>query len=152
MMIETALLERITAKKAELDRLRPQAPHGLDNRNRSQDIELTYRSNAIEGNTLTAAETRMVIVHGITIGGEPLKDHLEAVDHFEALHYARDLAAGGAVEPIESNAPPRQQVFLNRQQRLSLFVVHIIRFRFFPQSRNAGLVQMSTVTTGSRKF
>lgn len=106
MMIETALLERITAKKAELDRLRPQAPHGLDNRNRSQDIELTYRSNAIEGNTLTAAETRMVIVHGITIGGEPLKDHLEAVDHFEALHYARDLARR-AVPLSRSRATPR---------------------------------------------
>ena len=72
-------------QKAELDRLRPQAPHGLDNLNRSHDIELTYTSNAIEGNTLTAAETRMVIEHGITIGGKPLKDHLEAVDHFEAL-------------------------------------------------------------------
>jgi len=91
-MIETALREQIAAKKAELDRLRPQAPHGLDNLNRSHDFELTYTSNAIEGNTLTAAETRMVIEHGITIGGKPLKDHLEAVDHFEALHYVRDLA------------------------------------------------------------
>jgi Fic family protein len=34
----------------------------------------------------------MVIEHGITIGGKPLKDHLEAVGHFEALHYGRDLA------------------------------------------------------------
>jgi Fic family protein len=91
-MKENTLLQRITAKKAELDRLRPQAPHGLDNLNRSYDIELTYTSNAIEGNTLTAAETRMVIEHGITIGGKPLKDHLEAVDHFEALRYMRDLA------------------------------------------------------------
>ena len=91
-MTEDALIQQIAAKKAELDRLRPQAPHGLDNLNRSRDIELTYTSNAIEGNTLTAAETRMVIEHGITIGGKPLKDHLEAVDHFEALHYVRDLA------------------------------------------------------------
>jgi Fic family protein len=86
------LIEQIAANKAELYRLRPQVPHGLDNLNRSYDIELTYTSNAIEGNTLTAAETRMVIEHGITIGGKPLKDHLEAVDHFEALHYVRDLA------------------------------------------------------------
>jgi Fic family protein len=34
----------------------------------------------------------MVIEHGITIGGKPLKDHLEAVDHFEALRFVRDLA------------------------------------------------------------
>jgi cell filamentation protein, protein adenylyltransferase len=91
-MTDDTLLQQIAAKKAELDRLRPQAPHGLDNLNQSYDIELTYTSNAIEGNTLTAAETRMVIEHGITIGGKPLKDHLEAIDHFEALHYVRDLA------------------------------------------------------------
>ncbi|MBV8737792.1 MAG: Fic family protein [Alphaproteobacteria bacterium] len=91
-MTEDTLLQQIAAKKAELDQLRAQAPHGLDNLNRSYDIELTYTSNAIEGNTLTAAETRMVVEHGITIGGKPLKDHLEAVGHFEALRYVRDLA------------------------------------------------------------
>ena len=91
-MADDTLLQQIATKKAELDRLRPQAPHGLENLDQSYDIELTYTSNAIEGNTLTAAETRMVIEHGITIGGKPLKDHLEAVDHFEALRYVRDLA------------------------------------------------------------
>jgi Fic family protein len=91
-MTEDTLSRQIAAKKAELDRLRPQAPHGLENLNQSYDIELTYTSNAIEGNTLTAAETRMVIEHGVTIGGKPLKDHLEAIDHFEALRYVRDLA------------------------------------------------------------
>jgi Fic family protein len=91
-MTEDALLQQIATKKAELDRLRAQAPHGLDNLNQSYDIELTYTSNAIEGNTLTAAETRMVVEHGITIGGKPLKDHLEAVGHFDALRYVRDLA------------------------------------------------------------
>ena len=91
-MTDDALLQQIAAKKAELDRLRLQAPHGLDNLSQSHDIELTYTSNAIEGNTLTAAETRIVIEHGITIGGKPLKDHLEAVDHFAALRYVRELA------------------------------------------------------------
>jgi Fic family protein len=91
-MAEDTLLRQIAAKKAELDRFRPQVPHGLDNLARSHDIELTYTSNAIEGNTLSAAETRMVIEQGITIGGKPLKDHLEAIDHFAALHYVRALA------------------------------------------------------------
>ncbi|HEX5326544.1 MAG TPA: Fic family protein, partial [Acetobacteraceae bacterium] len=52
----------------------------------------TYTSTAIEGNTLTAVETTLVVEKGLTIGGKPLKDHLEAVDHFEALRYVRELA------------------------------------------------------------
>jgi hypothetical protein len=55
------LLEQITAKKVELDRLRKVAPHGLRNLEHSQDLELTYTSNTIEGNTLTAVETTLVI-------------------------------------------------------------------------------------------
>jgi Fic family protein len=68
------------------------APGGLSNFEHMQDLELTYTSNAIQGNTLTAVETTLVVKKGITIGGKPLKDHLEAVDHFEALHYVRELA------------------------------------------------------------
>lgn len=82
----------IAAKKAELDRLRIRVPGGTGNFDHSQDLELTYASNAIEGNTLTAVETTMVIEQGITVAGKPLKDHLEAVDHFEAIRYVRDLA------------------------------------------------------------
>jgi Fic family protein len=63
-----------------------------------QDLELTYTSNAIEGNTLTAVETTLVIENGITIGGKPLKDHFEAVDHFGALQYVRELAR--ATDPL----------------------------------------------------
>ena len=86
------LIRSIAEKKAELDRLRARAPGGLSNFEHVQDLELTYTSNAIEGNTLSAVETTLVVEKGITIGGKPLKDHLEAVDHFEALHYVRELA------------------------------------------------------------
>ncbi len=86
------LLQTIATKKAELDRLRQRAPHGLSNLEHVHDIELTYTSNAIEGNTLTAAETTLVVERGITIAGKPLRDHLEALDHFEALRYVREIA------------------------------------------------------------
>ena len=86
------LLKDIAARKVELDRLRPVAPAGLTNLEHSHDLELTYTSNAIEGNTLTAAETTMVIEQGITVAGKPLRDHLEAVDHYEAIRYVRALA------------------------------------------------------------
>ena len=86
------LIAAIGIKKAELDQLRIRAPGGTANFDHSQDLELTFTSNAIEGNTLTAVETTMVIEQGITVAGKPLRDHLEAVDHFEALGYVRDLA------------------------------------------------------------
>jgi Fic family protein len=82
----------IAAKKAELDRLRSQLGAGLGNFEHTHDLELTYTSNAIEGNTLTAAETTLVIEQGVTIGGKPLKDHLEAIDHYDAIRYVRVLA------------------------------------------------------------
>jgi Fic family protein len=88
----------IAAKKAELDRLRSQLGGGLGNLEHTHDLELTYTSNAIEGNTLSAAETTLVIEQGITIGGKPLKDHLEALDHYDALRYVRALARRG--EPL----------------------------------------------------
>src|SRR5271169_593851 len=83
------LMTRIAAKKAKLDRLRPAVGAGLGNLEHIHDLELTYTSNAIEGNALSAAETTLVIEQGITIGGKPLKDHLEAIDHYEAIGYVR---------------------------------------------------------------
>jgi Fic family protein len=81
-----------TRKKERLDELRPLTPTVLANLEHYYDIELTYTSNAIEGNTLSPVETTLVIEKGITIGGKPLKDHLEALDHYDAIRYVRELA------------------------------------------------------------
>jgi Fic family protein len=90
------MLERlmviIKQKKSELDRLRPLSPRALTNLEHAYDLELTYTSNAIEGNTLTQIETNLVIEQGITIGGKKLRDHLEAIDHYDAIRYVRDIA------------------------------------------------------------
>ncbi len=59
------LLTLIAAKKKRLDELRPLSRKALDNLERYYDIELTYTSNAIEGNTLTAVDTTLVIEKGI---------------------------------------------------------------------------------------
>lgn len=85
-------LEQIATKKADLDLLRPLSPHALVNLEHAYDLELTYTSNAIEGNTLTQIETNLVIEQGITIGGKKLKDHLEAIDHYDAIRYVREIA------------------------------------------------------------
>jgi Fic family protein len=82
----------IAAKKARLDSIRPMPPEALQRLEHYYDIELTFTSNAIEGNTLSAVETTLVIEKGVTIGGKPLKDHLEALDHYDAVRYVRELA------------------------------------------------------------
>jgi Fic family protein len=86
------LLEGIAAKKDRLDRLRPLSPEALSNLEHYYDVEITYTSNAIEGNTLSPVETTLVIEQGVTISGKPLKDHLEALDHYDAIRYVRELA------------------------------------------------------------
>ena len=91
-MFNLTLLKQIDALKAKLDRLRPLPPELVDNLREVYDIRLTYHSNAIEGNTLTQSETQIVVEKGITIGGKPLKDHLEAINHVEAIDFIRDLA------------------------------------------------------------
>lgn len=86
------LLISIREKRAELDRLRPLSAGAIEGLQKYYDVELTYTSNAIEGNTLTHRETAEVIEHGITVGGKPLKDHLEAVDHYDAVQWMRAFA------------------------------------------------------------
>jgi Fic family protein len=86
------LLTAIAAKKQRLDELRPLAAQALANLEHYYDVELTYTSNAIEGNTLSPVETTLVIEKGLTISGKPLKDHLEALDHYDAIRYVRELA------------------------------------------------------------
>ena len=92
-----APIQAVTGKNTELDRLGLAAPHGLVNFKHVYDVELTYTSNAIEGNTLTRCETMMVIERGITIGEKPLRDHLEAIDHHKAILYVRSIARNAAL-------------------------------------------------------
>jgi Fic family protein len=86
------LLNSIAAKKERLDGLRPLNSKALAELDHYYDIEITYTSNAIEGNTLGPVETTLVIEKGITVAGKSLKDHLEALDHYDAIRYVRELA------------------------------------------------------------
>ncbi len=81
-------LNSISNLKAELDQFRP-----MDNAKIQQalDIEYTYESNRIEGNTLTLQETQMVIEKGLTISGKSLNEHLEAINHKEAIDFIKDI-------------------------------------------------------------
>lgn len=88
-----ALLAQIDNLKTHLEAARPLASPQLIN---ALDIEYTYESNRIEGNTLTLRETDLVVNKGLTVGGKPLREHLEAINHYEAILYIRELATRGA--------------------------------------------------------
>jgi Fic family protein len=76
-------------KKAAARRIAPLSSKALANLEHYYDIELTFTSNAIEGNTLSPVETTLVIEQGVTIAGKPLKDHLEALDHYDVRNLHR---------------------------------------------------------------
>jgi len=82
---------RLEEKLIKLNKLRPLPESAVQKLREKFQIEMTYNSNAIEGNSLTLRETFLVINEGITIKGKPLKDHLEAKDHHAALEYLYDL-------------------------------------------------------------
>lgn len=87
------LLKRLTEKKKKLDSYRPLPLALVNNLNEWFKVELTYTSNAIEGNTLTRRETALVVEEGITVRGKTLKEHLEAINHAEALDFIKELAS-----------------------------------------------------------
>ena len=49
------------------------------------EILISHHSTAIEGSTLTEAESRMLILDGLTAKGKPITDHLMMQDHYNAL-------------------------------------------------------------------
>ncbi|MBI3289811.1 Fic family protein [Candidatus Microgenomates bacterium] len=88
------LLKRLTEKKEQLDKLRPLPKELEQNLDDWLRVELTYSSNAIEGNTLSRIETAEVLERGVAavIKGKPLKDQLEALNHVKALEFIKTLA------------------------------------------------------------
>ncbi|MDP3998412.1 MAG: Fic family protein [bacterium] len=84
-------LLQLEAKKKRLDSYKPLQKELIKNLEEWFRIELTYTSNAIEGNTLTRAETAMVVEEGLTVQGKSLTEHQEAINHARAFDYIQTL-------------------------------------------------------------
>lgn len=89
--LSSVVKKRLEEKLDKLNKLRPLPKSAVQKLREKFQIEMTYNSNAIEGNSLTLKETFLVINEGITVKGKPLKDHIEAKDHHYALEYLYDL-------------------------------------------------------------
>lgn len=85
-------LQAVDDDKAKLDAARPLPPHTVASLRDKLTLEWTYHSNAIEGNTLTLRETK-VVLEGITIGGKSLREHFEAINHRDAILYVEEIVA-----------------------------------------------------------
>lgn len=80
----------LDALKNRLDALRPLPQAALRNLHDELVLRWTYHSNAIEGNTLTLMETK-VVLEGITVGGKLMREHFEAINHRDAILYVEDV-------------------------------------------------------------
>ena len=88
--IQNDFFNILDEKKQKLDSKRPLPKETLKSLEENFKLEWTYNSNAIEGNTLTLKETK-VVLEGITIGGKTMREHLEAINHKEAIEFLEEL-------------------------------------------------------------
>ena len=109
--INDSLLNKIKNKKKKLDALRPLPKDAVSRIIEDIRLRHTYHSDAIEGNTLTLQETKLVLEEGVTIGGKPLKDHIEARNDAEAFDVM--------IELVHSNKKVSQEII----QQLHEFVM-----------------------------
>lgn len=82
--------DKVDELNKRLNSKRPISKETLKSLKESINLEWTYNSNGIEGNTLTLRETQ-VVLEGITVGGKSLKEHLEAINHEQAILFLDDL-------------------------------------------------------------
>ena len=82
--------KEVDEKLSKLNSKRPLSKEATESLQNAINLEWTYNSNGIEGNTLTLKETK-VVLEGITIGGKSVKEHLEAINHENAIEYLDGL-------------------------------------------------------------
>jgi Fic family protein len=95
--------DTLSIKKDKLDTHRPLNLDIVRNLDDWFRIELTYTSNALEGNTLSRRETALVVEKGLTVGGKTLKEHLEATNHAHALDWIRTLVNRSVVSITQAD-------------------------------------------------
>lgn len=94
--------EALLKKKREAELLRGQMERNAL-RSFEQDflIEYTHNSTAIEGNTLTLLQTKVVLEDGISVGGKTLREIYEVVNHGKAFAYVQKCISEG--RPLTEN-------------------------------------------------
>jgi len=103
------IYDKIDRYKALIDEHRPFEGHLLNEIKGYYRIGLTWSSNALEGNTLTLSETKVLLEDGLTVGGKPLKDTFEALGHAQAYDFMFTLL--GSRRITEADALTMHRLF-----------------------------------------
>ncbi len=90
-------IDKCDEQKQDIDSYRPFTAEQTKQLRDHFRIGLTYSSNALEGNTLTLIETKVIIEDGLTIGGKSLTEIDEATGHARAYDFIFDLVKNEAV-------------------------------------------------------
>lgn len=85
------LIQEVDKLKAKWESCKPLNKTQLKKMREYFELTYTYDSNQIEGNTLTYQETHLVVNEGVTIGGKSMREHLEAINHYEAVEFIIDI-------------------------------------------------------------
>ena len=127
-------LEQIDRCKALWDAAQPLPARLLTSLREDWEVTQTYNSNAIEGNTLTLAETKVILLHGVTVGGKLLNEHLEVLGHRDAMRLMMRLAQ--VQQPLEETSILElQRVILSRVQESDAGRYRTVRVRVTGSSR-----------------
>ena len=92
------LLKQIDRYAEAIRKHRPLTPEESKELDAYFRIGVTYASNALEGNSLTLSETKVLLEDGITVGGKPIRDCYEATGHARAYDYMLETARGGPLQ------------------------------------------------------
>lgn len=109
-----ALLQRIDTLKERIQQRRPLTANETRELDAYYKIGMTYSSNALEGNSLTISETKVIIEDGLTVSGKPLKDIYEATGHAEAYDFMLETARGGELQISEETILNLHRLFYHR--------------------------------------
>jgi Fic family protein len=103
------IYEQVDARKAAIDVGRPFEGEMLRQLKAYYRVVLTWTSNALEGNSLTEVETKVLLEDGLTVGGKPLRDTFEALGHAEAYDFMFTLLRNRII--TESDALTMHRMF-----------------------------------------
>ncbi len=111
----TGILNEIDGLQEEINKYRPLPESTAKQLKEYYRVGLTYTSNALEGNSLTETETKIVLEDGLTVGGKPIKDYCEALGHSDAYDYIHKLAKEDEVIVLtEDNIKKLHKLFYHR--------------------------------------